>query len=76
MHLVASVCVRIMLTKNRLFSALLLEYLLSVLCCLLFEFKCFQCGLLCPASCTNRAIHAFLNKMRGPPGPEIFSFGL
>ena len=50
--------------KNRLFSALPLENLLSVSCCLLFEFKCLQCGLLCPASCTDRAIHAaFSNKI-------------
>ena len=25
------------------------------------EFKCLQCGLPCPVSCTDRAIHAVLN---------------
>ena len=56
--------------KNRLFSALLLaNILLSVICCLLFEFKHLQCGLLCPASCTDRAIHAFPNR---PLNPEYF----
>ena len=38
-----------MSTKNRLFSALPLEnLLLSVICCLLFDFKCLQYGLLRP----------------------------
>ena len=79
MRLVVSVCVRTYMyiylsTKNRLFSALLLEkLLLSVICCLLFEFKRLQCGLLHPASYTDRAIHAFPNKTWKPPGPEIFS---
>ena len=69
-----------MSTKNRLFSALLLEKLLlhvSVICCLLFEFKCLQCGLLHPASYTARAIHAFPNKTRRPPWPwNIFFWAL
>ena len=64
MRLVTLVCVRTykyiciyMSTKNRLFSALLLKnFLLSVICCWLFEFKCLQCGLLHPASSTDRAI--------------------
>ena len=52
-----------MSTKNRVFSALPLEnLLLSVICYLLFKFKRLQCGLLRPASCTDRAIHAFPNK--------------
>ena len=64
-----------MSTKNRLFSALPLEnLLLSVICCLLFEFKHLQCGLLRPVSYTDRAIHAFPNKMQMPPGPEILNF--
>ena len=54
-----------MSTKNRLFSVLLLEnLLLSVICCLPFEFKHLQCGLLYPASCTDRASHTFPNKMQ------------
>ena len=69
-----------MSTKNRLFSALLLEKLLlhvSVICCLLFEFKCLQCGLLHPTSYTARAIHAFPNKTRRPPWPwNIFFWAL
>ena len=60
-----------MSTKNRLFSALLLEnLLLSVICCLLFKIKCLQCGLLLrPVSCKDRAIHAFPNKMLSFPWP-------
>ena len=66
-----------MSTKNRLFSALPLEnLLLSAICCLLCNFKHLQCGLLHPASFTDRVIHAFPNKTWGPPGPEIFSSGL
>ena len=46
-----------MSTKNRLFSALQLEnVMLSVICCLLFEFKH---GLLHPASYTDGATHGF-----------------
>ena len=46
-----------MSTKNRLFSALPLEnLLLSVIYCLFFEFKCLQCGLLHPASYTDRGV--------------------
>ena len=56
--------------KNRLFSALLLQNLLNVICCLLFEFKCLQCGLLRQASYTDRAIHALPNKARRPPWPR------
>ena len=53
--------------KNRLFSALPLEsILLSVFYYFLTEFKCLQCGLLCPTSCTDRAILTFLLKERGP----------
>ena len=49
--------------SNRLFSALLLEnLLLSVIHCLLFEFKHLQCGLLRPVSCTDRVIHTFPNR--------------
>ena len=63
-----------MSTKNRLFSGLPFKnLLLSVIYCLLFEFKHLQCDLLCPASCTDRAIHAFPNKTCRSPGPEIFS---
>ena len=52
-----SIFVYICQQKNRLFSALLLKnFLLSVICCWLFEFKCLQCGLLHPASSTDRAI--------------------
>ena len=57
--------------KTRLFSALLLEnLLLSVIYCLLFEFKRLQCGLLHSASYTDRAIYAFPNKTRRPPWPQ------
>ena len=68
------VCIITMSTKkNRLFSALsLANILLSVICCLLFEFKHLQCGLLCPVNCTDRAIHAFPNKMQRPLDPEYF----
>ena len=65
-----------MSTKNRLFSALPLEdLLLSVICCLLFKFKRLQCGLLCPASCTD-IVQFMLFQIThvGSPGPEIFSF--
>ena len=73
MCLVASVvCIIIYIVymyvaKNRLFSALPLEsLLLSVFYYFLTEFKCLQCGLLCPTSCTDRAILTFLLKERGP----------
>ena len=57
--------------KNRLFSTLPLENLLpSVICCLLFQFKHLQCGLLCPVSCTDRVIHAFPKKTCGSPWPR------
>ena len=70
-------CTYICRQKNRLFSALPLKnLLLSVMRCLLFKFKRLQCGLLRPASCTDRVIHAFPNKTRRPPGPEIFSYEL
>ena len=60
-----------MSTKNKLFSVLPLEnLLLSVIYCFL---KHLQCDLLCPASCTDIAIHGFPNKTQGPPGPEMFS---
>ena len=66
-----------LLTKNTLFSALLLEnLLLSVMCCLLFEFKRLQCGFLRPASCTDRAIHAFPIRCGGPLAPNIFFWAL
>ena len=60
--------------KNRLFSALLPKnFLLNVICCLLFEFKRLQCGLLCPASYyIDGTIHAFPNNMQKLPGPVIF----
>ena len=71
------ICVYVCQQKNRLFSALPLEnLLLSVICCLVFKFKHLQCGLLRPASCTDRVIHAFPNKTSSPPGPEIFSYEL
>ena len=76
MYVCVCVCVQCMYVnkKNRQFGALPLEnLLLSVICCLPFKFKCLQCGLLRPASCTDRAIHAFPNKMQRPPGPEILS---
>ena len=41
-------------------GALPLKNLLSVVCCLLLEFKCLKCGLLRPATCTDGAIYAFL----------------
>ena len=41
-------------------------------CILLLKFICLQCGLLCAASCTDRAVHAFPNKMRRPPGSKYF----
>ena len=75
MRSVASVCVYIYIyvcqQKYGLFSALLLEYLLlSVIYCLVLEFKRLWCGLLHPASCTDGAIHAFPNKTQRPPGPR------
>ena len=61
--------------KNWLFSALPLEnLLLSVMSCLFFDFKHLQCGLLRPASCTDRVIHAFPNKMRTSPWPRNIFF--
>ena len=69
------ICIYICRQKNRLFNALLLEnLLLSVICCLLFEFKRLQCGLLRPASCTDRVIHAFPNKTWRPPWPRNIFF--
>ena len=62
-----------MSTKNRLFSGLPFKNLLSEIYCLLFEFKHLQCDFLCPASCTDRASHAFPTKTCRSPGPEIFS---
>ena len=59
--------------KNRLFSALPFENLLRVIfACMLFEIKCLQCGLLHTASCTDRAIHAFPNKVQRPLAPKYF----
>ena len=43
-------------------------------CCLLFKFKRLRGGLLCPASCTDRAIHVFPNKTRRPPAPKILYY--
>ena len=75
MRLIMSVCVRIsifiylyMSTKKEAVSPLE-NLLLSVVCCLLFDFKHPQCGLLHPASYTDRAIHAFPNNTWRPPGP-------
>ena len=70
MRLVKSVCVRtyvrmyvhiyICRQKNRRFSALPLEnLLLSVIYCLLFKFKRLQCGLLLPASYTDKRFTPF-----------------
>ena len=60
------VCIHIITsTKSRLFSVLPLEnLLLSAFYYMYFltEVKHLQCGLLCPASCTDRAIHSFPNK--------------
>ena len=59
--------------KNRLFSALPLGNLLNVIYCLFFKFKWLQCGLLRPASCTDRVINAFPNKTCRPPlAPKYF----
>ena len=59
MVLLPSLCV-VGKKQCRLFGTLPLENLrLSVICCLLFEFKRLQSGLLRPASCTDIAIHAF-----------------
>ena len=59
--------------KKRLFGALPFEnLLLSVICYLLFEFECPKCGLLHPVSCTDRAIHAFPNKMWKPLALKYF----
>ena len=64
-----------MSTKIRLLSALLLDNLqLSVFYYFLTEFKCLQYGLLCPASCTDGAIHAFLNKKVEAPRPQNIFF--
>ena len=64
----------IMSTTIRLFSALPPKNLQpTVFYCFLTESKCLQCGLLHPASCTDRAIYDFLNKTQRPPGPKIFS---
>ena len=61
--------------KNRLFSALPLEnLLLSVMSGLLFKYKRLQCGLLRPASCTDRVIHAFPNKTWTSPWPRNIFF--
>ena len=66
MQLVASVCVCMSMTARQSPSEQIVFYYL------LTEFKCLQCGLLCPASCTDRAIHAFPMTERSP-NPEIFS---
>ena len=73
MHLVALVCIYVcvyMWPKKQAVYALPLEnLLLSVMSCLLL-----QCGLLHPASCTNRVIHAFPNKTRASPWPRNIFF--
>ena len=46
----------------------------TVIYCLLFKFKHLQCGLLCPASCTDRVIRTFPNKMWRPPWPRNIFF--
>ena len=74
MHLVMSVYVHMSTKNNRLFKALLLTgLLLSIICCLLFEFKCLQCGLLHPPSYTDRAVHAF---QIGPLALKCFFWAL
>ena len=76
MRLVMSVCVHTyMYVRIYIYIYILLQNLLNVICCLLFEFKCLQCarGLLHQASYTDRAIHALPNKTRRPPGPKIIS---
>ena len=63
--------------KNRLFSALPLKNLLSVTAACSFKFRRLQCGLLHPASCTDRVIHAFSNKTWRSPWPRnIFLWAL
>ena len=53
------ICMYYLLTKKQAVYLLLANFLLSIICFLFFEFKSLQCGLLHPASCTARAIHAF-----------------
>ena len=66
------ICVYICQQK-RLFSALLLaNFLLSVICCLLFEFKRLQCGLLHPASCTTEQLMLFQIRCLAPLTPKYF----
>ena len=55
-----------LLHKNFLAALIPETFLLSVICCLLFQFKCLQCGFLSPVSCTDKAIHAFSNKTQRP----------
>ena len=49
--------------------------LLSVICCLLFEFKCLQYSLLRPASCTDRAIHTFQKSADDSGSTKYFLLG-
>ena len=68
MHSVTSICIYMYVCQQK--TGCLVPYLLlSVICCLLFEFKHLQCGLLRPVSYTDRAIHVFPNKARRPPWP-------
>ena len=63
-----------MVTKYRLFSALLLEnLLLSVICCLLdLEFKLLQCGLLHPVSLQPEQFMLFQIRRVGPLALKYF----
>ena len=72
--LVALVCVRtcvyvyIFADKSRLFTYLpLVNFLLSVVSCLLFKFKCPLCGLLHPASCIQTEQFMLFQLERGGP---------
>ena len=63
-----------MSTKDSLFGAILLEkLLLSLICCLLFEFKHLQCGLLGLVRIQTEQFMPFQIRRGRPPGPGIFS---
>ena len=68
------VCVYIYICGQKwaVYSVLMLKnLLLCVMSCLLNKFKHLQCGLLHPASCTDREIHAFPKKTWISPGLKI-----
>ena len=63
------ICLYIIMSTKKLFGTLPLKnFPLSLICCLLFEFKCLQRGLLHPASYAD----AFPNKMWRPLAPKSF----